>query len=155
MAKLATRSEKLVASRPNPVALATPQVTMSSPVFVMESFHWVERVSLIWRMPTVIYMIFLYHLGDLQDIQTLFVSSIGPALSENSGQVSFFNQAMKTETVREMNNCACFMLFVVHVITGIKKLLLSVLFHINKLCYVTMILFCLLSLWILFIQLCN
>ena len=32
MAKLATRSEKLVASGPNPVALATPQVATSSPV---------------------------------------------------------------------------------------------------------------------------
>ena len=31
MAKLATRSEKLVASGPNPVALATPQVATSSP----------------------------------------------------------------------------------------------------------------------------
>ena len=31
MAKLATRSEKLVASGPNPVAMATPQVATSSP----------------------------------------------------------------------------------------------------------------------------
>ena len=42
MAKLATRSEKLVASGPNPVALETPQVATSSPaykagVFIMTS----------------------------------------------------------------------------------------------------------------------
>ena len=54
-------------------------------------------------MTTVVYMIFLYHLGGhLQNLNRL-VSSIDPALSENSGQVSFFNQAMKMETVREMN----------------------------------------------------
>ena len=57
----------------------------------------------------VMYMIFLYHLGDRQDIQTL-ASSTGPALSD-SGIVSFLTQAMKMETVKEMNMLVlCFLL---------------------------------------------
>ena len=46
MARLATRREKLVASGPNPVALATPQVATSSPALgrSMGSFpeQWLE-----------------------------------------------------------------------------------------------------------------
>ena len=46
MDKLATTREKLVASRPNPVALATPQVTTSSP----DQFNWLFKVMVFWVM---------------------------------------------------------------------------------------------------------
>ena len=45
MAKLATRSEKLVASGPNPVALATPQVATSSPDLSLSQEYCISRAS--------------------------------------------------------------------------------------------------------------